>query len=50
MGHRASNIVTPEEIIETEHYYPKPRGIYWEELDEEKIRAIPLLRRLKKQI
>ena len=42
-------IVTPEKIIETEHHYPKPKGIYWEELEEEKARAIPLLRKLKRQ-
>ena len=42
-------IVTPEGIIETGHCYPKPEGIYWEELDEEKIQAIPVLRKLKEQ-
>jgi len=42
-------IITPERIIETRHSYPKPRGIYWEELGKEKLKAIPLLRKLKKQ-
>ena len=42
-------IITPEGIIETEHTYPKPKGIYWDELNKEKIQAIPQLRKLKKQ-
>jgi len=41
-------IITPEEIIEAKHIYPKPRGIYWKELDEEKIHVIPQLIKLKK--
>jgi len=40
-------IITPEGIIETKHIYPKPRGIYWKELDEEKIHSIPQLKRLE---
>jgi hypothetical protein len=42
-------IITPEGITETRHCYPKSGAIYWEELHEEKIQAIPLLRKLKKQ-
>jgi 5-formyltetrahydrofolate cyclo-ligase len=42
-------LITPDGITETGHSYPKPEGIYWEELGEDKIRAIPLLRRLKEQ-
>ncbi len=42
-------ILTPEGVTETWHKHPKPEGIYWDELDEEKIRAIPLLRRLNRQ-
>ena len=42
-------IVTPEEIIVTEHEYPKPEGIYWEFLDEQRLRNIPVLRRLHGQ-
>ena len=37
-------IVTPEEIIRTEPVHPRPRGILWEFLPEEKIAAIPILR------
>ncbi len=42
-------IITPEGITETRHRYPKPRGIYWDELSEEKIQTIPLLMKLKEQ-
>jgi 5-formyltetrahydrofolate cyclo-ligase len=40
-------IVTPEEIIACHTKLSKPKGIYWEYMDEEKIAAIPVLRRLK---
>lgn len=39
-------IVTPEGSLRCGTGYPKPRGIYWEFLDEEKITAIPVLARL----
>lgn len=42
-------IITPELIIETRHRYPKPAGIYWDELTGVKIQAIPLLRRFQEQ-
>jgi 5-formyltetrahydrofolate cyclo-ligase len=42
-------IITPEGITETRRRYPKPRGIYWDELGEDKIQTIPLLMRLKEQ-
>jgi len=42
-------IITPDGITESRHCYPKPGGIYWEELGQEKIQAIPLLRKLKEQ-
>jgi 5-formyltetrahydrofolate cyclo-ligase len=42
-------IITPEGITETRHRYPKPRGIYWDELGEEKMRTLPLLMKLKQQ-
>ncbi|UCG99803.1 MAG: hypothetical protein JSU78_05030 [Deltaproteobacteria bacterium] len=42
-------IITPDGITESRHCYPKPGGIYWEMLDQEKIQAIPLLRKLKEQ-
>ncbi|HJZ67809.1 MAG TPA: 5-formyltetrahydrofolate cyclo-ligase [Blastocatellia bacterium] len=40
-------IITPDEIIECNTKLPRPKGIYWHYLDEEKIAAIPLLKRLK---
>lgn len=40
-------IVTPDKIIECRTMLPRPAGIYWEYLDDEKIKAIPLLRRMK---
>jgi len=40
-------IVTPGEIIVTRHGYRKPEGIYWELLQEEKLRSIPILGRLR---
>ncbi|KPJ55799.1 MAG: hypothetical protein AMJ42_06210 [Deltaproteobacteria bacterium DG_8] len=42
-------IITSERIIGARNTYPKPRGIYWEELDKEKIQAIPQLGKLRKQ-
>jgi len=40
-------IVTPDEIIATARAFERPPGILWEELDEEKLRAIPVLLRLR---
>jgi 5-formyltetrahydrofolate cyclo-ligase len=37
-------IITPDETVSTRSKHPRPKGIYWEYLDEEKIKAIPLLR------
>ena len=39
-------IVTPDVIIATEHEYRKPEGIYWKLMQEEKLRGIPILRKL----
>jgi len=39
-------IVTPDEIIECKTKLPRPAGIYWEHLDEEKFAAIPLLKKM----
>ncbi len=36
-------IITPSRIIRALQPYPKPRGIYWELLEEEKIKSIPIL-------
>ncbi len=40
-------IVTPIEIINCKTKLAKPKGIYWEYLDDEKIAAIPLLEKMK---
>ena len=40
-------IVTPEEIVFTEHDRRKPEGIYWELLEQKKLRSIPMLRKLR---
>ena len=40
-------IVTPDEAIATKTRLARPQGIYWDYLDEEKISAIPLLKRMR---
>jgi len=39
-----SAIVTPDEMIEIKTSFPRPTGIYWNMLPEEKIDAIPVLK------
>ncbi len=38
-------IITPDEIFETNHNYPKPEGIYWNILKPEMLENIPVLRK-----
>jgi 5-formyltetrahydrofolate cyclo-ligase len=40
-----SAIVTPAEVIETKTRLPRPKGIYWNMLPQEKIEDIPVLQR-----
>ena len=40
-------IVTPLKSIATKTRLSRPRGIYWDYLDEEKIAAIPLLKKMR---
>ena len=40
-------VVTPDEVIKCPGNLPRPSGIYWEDLDEQKISEIPLLRKLR---
>lgn len=40
-------IVTPDRVIECQGDHPRPTGIEWDSLTEEKIEAIPLLGRLR---
>ena len=42
-------IVTPEEVVQTRTAWPRPRGIYWDLLPAEKVGAIPVLHRLKRE-
>jgi len=42
-------IVTPTRVTETLEPRPKPRGIYWELLSEERLAEVPLLRELAKR-
>lgn len=39
-------VVTPDEVIACERTHPRPEGIAWDNLTEDKIAAIPLLARL----
>jgi len=39
-----SAIVTPTEVIEIKSSFPRPQGIYWKLLPEEKIAEIPALK------
>jgi len=38
-----SAIVTPDEVIEIQSKFPRPKGIYWNMLPQEKIADIPVL-------
>ena len=43
-------IITPEESIATKTKLSRPEGVYWDYLDEEKIAAIPLLKKMQKKV
>ena len=43
-----SSIVTPEEIIETQSSFPRPKAIYWSLLPQGKVDDIPVLKRRRK--
>jgi 5-formyltetrahydrofolate cyclo-ligase len=43
-------IITPSEIIKCKKKARSPKGIYWEYLDQGKIDAIPLLRKMKARL
>jgi 5-formyltetrahydrofolate cyclo-ligase len=38
-----SAIVTPTEVVDTKSSFPRPKGIYWTLLPQDKIHAIPVL-------
>lgn len=41
-------VVTSDEVIHCNGNLPRPRGIYWDDLDDRKISEIPLLGKLRK--
>ncbi len=43
-------IITPNEIIKCKTRLPRPKGIYWEYLNDEKLAAIPLLKKMKARL
>jgi len=43
-------IVTPDQVIAAPSLHPRPRGSLWELLEEERIRAIPALRRGRREV
>jgi len=43
-------IVMPDRIIESKTTLPRPKVIYWEYLDEEKIAATSLLKEMKSRL
>jgi 5-formyltetrahydrofolate cyclo-ligase len=40
-------LITPGEVVETGHTLPRPEGIYWHLLPENKIASIPLLQEIR---
>lgn len=42
-------IVTPTQVIETVNLHPKPRGLDWQTIQPDQIKAIPILRELLKR-
>jgi 5-formyltetrahydrofolate cyclo-ligase len=44
-----SAIVTPDEVMEIGSSFSRPRGIYWNRLEPDKIDAIPILRMAAKK-
>lgn len=43
-------VATPQELIKCSGEMPRPTGIYWDDLDEEKIALIPVLQKLRQQL
>ncbi|HEU4389302.1 MAG TPA: 5-formyltetrahydrofolate cyclo-ligase [Blastocatellia bacterium] len=42
-------VITPDEVIDCRTNLARPKGIYWEFLDDEQIEAIPLLKKLRRK-
>ncbi len=43
------HVFTPTRWIETRTPYPRPQGIYWDELPREKLESIPILKKLARE-
>lgn len=42
-------IITPKDVIATRSVYPRPRGIYWDQLRSMHLTTVPILRKRKRQ-
>jgi 5-formyltetrahydrofolate cyclo-ligase len=42
-------IITPDEMIEIKAGLKRPKGIYWKMLPDEKIAAIPVLKKRRRE-
>ena len=42
-------IITPKDVIATRSVYPRPRGIYWDQLHPRHLTTVPLLRKRRRQ-
>ncbi len=43
-------VVTPEQVVAAPSLHPRPRGVIWEILQEDKILSIPLLRKGRREV
>lgn len=43
-------VVTPDQVIAAPSLHPRPRGVIWEILRDDKIRSIPLLRKVRRDV
>jgi 5-formyltetrahydrofolate cyclo-ligase len=43
-------LVTPDQVIAAPSLHPRPRGVIWEILHEDKIQSIPLLRKGRREV
>lgn len=43
-------LVTPDQVIAAPSLHPRPRGVIWEILQEDKIQSIPLLRKGRREV
>lgn len=41
-------MITPDQVIAVPSLYPRPRGVFWDLLPEDRIRSIPVLRKGRK--